>query len=151
MENTQAAVLNDFTETTPPITLTAAASVALLQQMLLEQGDELRHYLRVFVAGGGCAGLRYGLALDSNVDEEDTVFDADGAIPIVVDSASLPRVRGSVVDHVDTDMGGTFKIENPNATRGCGCGSSFGTGEWDDEQANSATGCGGCPGGACGI
>lgn len=107
--------------------------------MSQEQGAKA---LRVWVAGGGCSGLSYGMALEqSEPEEEDQIFDHDG-IKIYVDSLSLQYMDGSEVDFVEDVLGGGFKINNPNATGSCGCGSSFQTAE-----SGGATG-GGC--GSCG-
>ena len=79
--------------------------------------------LRVGVRGGGCSGFQYALAFDEQHDG-DTVFE-DKGIRLLVDSPSLPYVRGSVIDFVDGLQGAGFKVENPNVVAACGCGSSF--------------------------
>jgi iron-sulfur cluster assembly protein len=79
--------------------------------------------LRVGVRGGGCSGFQYALAFDE-LREEDSVFE-DKGIRLLVDRASLPYVRGSVIDFVDGLQGAGFKVENPNVVAACGCGSSF--------------------------
>jgi len=128
---------------TGPVTLSEAAAVEV--KTLLEQQDRSDLYLRIYVSGGGCSGLQYGMALDENVDPEDETFTV-GSIPLVVDRVSLKYLTGSVVDYITTDMGGGFKIENPNAVKSCGCGSSFST---EDETAGgldtkAGGGCGSC-------
>lgn len=80
--------------------------------------------LRMFVSGKGCAGLTYGFDVTYNIEEDDTIFD-NGGVPVVVDSASLPYLTGSVVDFVDSLTGSRFDINNPNAKSSCGCGDSF--------------------------
>ena len=129
-------------ETTPgnAITLTPRA-VAELNDLILSQ-DKAGAALRVWVAGGGCSGLSYGMALDDNAaEEDDQVFEQDG-IKLFVDTLSLGYMDGAVVDYVDDVLGGGFKVENPNATGGCGCGNSFSTAE---SGGASAGGCGsGC-------
>jgi len=110
---------------TAPLSLTEAATVEV--KTLIEQQDRTDLYLRVYVSGGGCSGLQYGMALDENVDPEDETF-VINSVPLVVDRTSLRYLAGSVVDYITTDMGGGFKIENPNATKSCGCGSSFSAG-----------------------
>ena len=128
---------------TSPLTLTDAAASEV--KSLIEQQDRDDLALRVYVAGGGCSGLQYGMALDENIEPGDETF-AFGPITLVVDSTSLRYLTGAVVDYIHTDMGGGFKIENPNATKSCGCGSSFSAG--DDEAAGLDTkaggGCGSC-------
>ena len=97
--------------------------------------------LRVWVAGGGCSGLSYGMALDDGAPEEgDQIFEQDG-VKIFVDGLSLNYMDGSSVDFVEDALGGGFKIENPNAVSTCGCGSSFKT---EDSEGASAGGCGSC-------
>lgn len=125
---------------TPEITLTDKAA-SEIKDLLQEQGKPDAG-LRVWVAGGGCSGLQYGMAIDDGEAEEgDKVFDHLG-VKIMVDSMSASYMAGSVVDYVDDVLGGGFKIENPNATRSCGCGSSFATEEGD--AGTSAGGCGSC-------
>ncbi|MGV3770434.1 MAG: iron-sulfur cluster insertion protein ErpA [Sphingobium phenoxybenzoativorans] len=80
--------------------------------------------LRLAVEGGGCSGFQYRFGLSEGVEEDDLAVERDG-VTLVVDAMSLDLVRGSAVDFVE-DMGGSaFKVTNPNATAGCGCGSSF--------------------------
>lgn len=80
--------------------------------------------LRLAVDGGGCAGFTYSFEL-ANAPEDDDAVAETGGVKLVVDPASLELVRGSAVDFVE-DLGGAgFKVTNPNAQSGCGCGSSF--------------------------
>jgi iron-sulfur cluster assembly accessory protein len=80
--------------------------------------------LRLAVDGGGCAGFTYSFELADAADAEDTIAEHDG-VKLVVDPASLELVRGSSVDFVEDLGGASFKVTNPNAQSGCGCGSSF--------------------------
>ena len=80
--------------------------------------------LRLAVDGGGCAGFTYKFELAEAADPEDTVAETDG-VQLVVDPVSLDLVRGSAVDFVEDLGGAAFKVTNPNAQSGCGCGSSF--------------------------
>ena len=80
--------------------------------------------LRLAVEGGGCSGFQYRFGLAEAPEEDDVVVETDG-VKLVVDSMSLDLVRGGVVDFVDNLGGAAFKVENPNATAGCGCGTSF--------------------------
>lgn len=122
------------------ITLTPRALTELKDLMTSQNQPDSA--LRVWVAGGGCSGLSYGMALDAEKPEEaDQIFEQDG-IKIYCDSLSLGYMSGSSVDYVDDQFGGGFKIENPNATSSCGCGSSFKT--EDSEGAASGGGCGSC-------
>ncbi|MDQ4087632.1 MAG: iron-sulfur cluster assembly accessory protein [Pseudomonadota bacterium] len=79
--------------------------------------------LRLSVDGGGCAGFTYKFELSQRADE-DTVAETDG-VELVVDPVSLDLVRGSAVDFVEDLGGAAFRVTNPNAASGCGCGSSF--------------------------
>ena len=80
--------------------------------------------LRLAVDGGGCAGFTYSFDLADAPDSEDTIAETDG-VKLVVDPASLELVRGSAVDFVEDLGGAAFRVTNPNAQSGCGCGSSF--------------------------
>ncbi|MFC7535770.1 iron-sulfur cluster insertion protein ErpA [Sphingomonas sp. GCM10030256] len=80
--------------------------------------------LRLSVDGGGCAGFSYRFALADAVEADDSVAETDG-VKLVVDSVSLDLVQGSAVDFVEDLGGAAFKVTNPNAASGCGCGSSF--------------------------
>ncbi len=123
------------------ITLTERAACELKDLMVSQ--DKAKSSLRVWVAGGGCSGLSYGMALDDgDIEEGDQVFEESG-LRIVVDGLSLQYMDGAHVDYVDDIMGGGFKIENPNATSTCGCGSSF--------KAEGAEGGGGGCGSGCGC
>lgn len=123
------------------VTLTEGAAEQILG--LLEREGKKDAALRVFVQGGGCSGLNYGMAIDDSVEEGDFVFQSHG-VKVVVDPLSINYIRGASVDYVEDMMGGGFKIDNPNAVRSCGCGSSFST-----EDAPEAGG-GGC-GSGCGC
>lgn len=118
------------------ITLTPRA-ITELKDLIATQ-DKTDSALRVWVAGGGCSGLQYGMALDSEApDAEDHVFEQEG-IKIFIDALSLNYMDGSSVDYVEEQLGGGFKIENPNAVSSCGCGSSFKT------EDSAGGGCGSC-------
>lgn len=80
--------------------------------------------LRLAVDGGGCAGFTYRFDLADAPDDEDSVSETDG-VRLVVDPASLELVRGCSVDFVEDLGGAAFRVTNPNAQSGCGCGSSF--------------------------
>src|SRR6266851_3500629 len=87
--------------------------------------------LRVFVSGGGCSGLQYGMAIADEVEEGDVEFSQHG-VRILVDPLSINYISGASVDYVEDAMGGGFKIDNPNAAKSCGCGSSFSTEDSED-------------------
>ncbi|MGB3166844.1 MAG: iron-sulfur cluster assembly accessory protein [Alteraurantiacibacter sp.] len=80
--------------------------------------------LRLSVEGGGCSGFQYKFDL-GEPEGEDSVSETDG-VKLVVDPVSLDLVAGSTVDFVESLGGAAFRVENPNAAAGCGCGSSFG-------------------------
>jgi iron-sulfur cluster assembly accessory protein len=80
--------------------------------------------LRLAVDGGGCAGFTYKFELASRPESEDEVVETDG-VKLIVDPISLELVKGSAVDFVEDLGGAAFKVTNPNAQSGCGCGSSF--------------------------
>jgi iron-sulfur cluster assembly accessory protein len=129
-------------EPASPITLTDRAAQEV-GDILEQQGNPGDIALRVYVSGGGCSGLQYGLALveESEFEEGDEFF-FDRDVKIVIDPMSLRYIKGSIVDYVNTPMGGGFKVENPNAARSCGCGSSFTTDDYDGPTVTS--GCGSC-------
>ena len=81
--------------------------------------------LRLSVEGGGCSGFQYKFDLSDGAQSDDLVSETDG-VTLVVDPISLDLVSGSVVDFVESLGGAAFRVENPNAAAGCGCGSSFG-------------------------
>lgn len=80
--------------------------------------------LRLSVEGGGCSGFQYKFGLADAAEPGDLVVDQDG-VTLVVDPVSLDLIDGSVIDYVESLGGAAFRVENPNASAGCGCGSSF--------------------------
>ena len=93
-----------------------------LQTLVLERGEPGKG-LRILVESGGCAGMQYGMALD-DPKVGDEVFEKD-AVKVFVDPESLQFLNGSTVDYADDLAGAGFRIQNPNAVRSCGCGTSF--------------------------
>jgi iron-sulfur cluster assembly protein len=106
---------------------------------LLSQESNPQLGLRVFVSGGGCSGLQYGMALDDQVRPEDEVVEQEG-VRILVDDWSANYLRGSEIDFVNGLMGAGFTVHNPNAVHSCSCGHSFDAG--DDAGTAKACGCG---------
>jgi iron-sulfur cluster assembly protein len=102
---------------------------------LLEERNAPHHALRVFVSGGGCSGLQYGMALEGEPRETDRKIHTDG-LDVVIDPVSIEYLAGATIDYVEDLMGGGFKIDNPNAVAACGCGHSFRT-----KDTSSADGC----------
>jgi iron-sulfur cluster assembly protein len=116
------------------ITVTDSA-VKQLQALMQEKEAEPGMGLRIFVESGGCAGMQYGMTLDAT-KEGDEIIERDG-VRVIVDAESAGYLQGSVIDYADGLAGAGFKINNPNATRSCGCGTSFepATGAEAGEQA----------------
>ncbi len=121
------------------LTQTAASMI----QNLLVQKNVPDHGLRVFVSGGGCSGMQYGMALEAEPRPYDHVVELDG-VKMFIDPTSMMYLAGSVVDYEDNLMGGGFRIDNPNAVSTCGCGHSFKTGAHQGAGASSQAGGGGC-------
>jgi iron-sulfur cluster assembly protein len=119
------------------VTLTETAAQRV-KRLISEKGLD-GYGLRLFVGGGGCSGLQYGMAFENEETESDFVMNVDG-VKVMVDSMSSQYLMGATVDYVDNLMGGGFKIENPNAVSSCGCGHSFKT---ESAQADDGGG-GGC-------
>ncbi len=106
------------------ITLTPLAAKKL--EGIMAEKEISDYALRVFVAGGGCAGLSYGMTFAEGPDIGDQIFEAEG-MKIIVDPSSFSYLNGAQIDFIDDLMGGGFRIENPNAVQTCACGSSFQT------------------------
>lgn len=105
---------------------------------LLVQKEVPNHGLRVFVSGGGCSGLQYGMALEAEARPYDHVIEK-GGVKVFVDPTSMMYLNNATIDYEDSIMGGGFKIDNPNAVSSCGCGTSFKT-----AGSEGAAGGGGC-------
>lgn len=108
-----------LSETEIALSPAAAARVATIAA---KQGKPA--ILRLSVEGGGCSGFQYKFGLADAPEADDCVAETDG-VRLVVDSVSLDLVRGARVDFVDSLGGAAFRVENPNAASGCGCGTSF--------------------------
>lgn len=108
-----------MSESTVTLAPNAAARVAAIAA---KQGKPA--ILRLAVEGGGCSGFQYRFDLDEAPQDDDTVAETDG-VRLVVDSVSLDLVAGSTVEFVESLGGAAFRVTNPNASAGCGCGSSF--------------------------
>ena len=114
------------------ITLTEKGAEKV-QEFLAGQANSQVSGLRVGVRGGGCSGFQYLLAFDEQRDG-DTVVTEQG-INLLVDDASVPYVRGSTIDYVESLQGAGFQVNNPNVVAACGCGSSFRVA--DEEQVSA--------------
>ncbi|KWV94851.1 MULTISPECIES: iron-sulfur cluster assembly accessory protein [unclassified Erythrobacter] len=106
--------------TAPTLTDAAAARISAIASKQAKPA-----ILRLSVEGGGCSGFQYRFGLADEPEADDLVSERDG-VKLVVDSVSLDLVAGSTVDFVESLGGAAFRVENPQAAAGCGCGSSFG-------------------------
>jgi len=88
------------------------------------KGEGSGAMLRISVEGGGCSGFQYKFDVDRDKADDDLVIERENAV-VLVDSASVPFLAGSEVDFVDDLIGASFRVNNPNATASCGCGTSF--------------------------
>jgi len=104
-----------------PLTLSPSAAKRVAT-IAAKQGKAA--ILRLSVEGGGCSGFQYKFGLADDAEADDSISETDG-VRLVVDPVSLDLVAGCVVDYVESLGGAAFKVENPQATAGCGCGSSF--------------------------
>jgi len=105
----------------PRITLAPSAAARVAAIALKQHKPAV---LRLAVEGGGCSGFQYKFELDEIPAADDTVAETDG-VRLLVDPMSLDLVSGSVVEFVESLGGAAFRVTNPNAVAGCGCGSSF--------------------------
>ena len=108
-------------ETALPVTVSARAAKRIAQ-ILKSEGENAM--LRVAVTGGGCSGFQYNFAIDDARMDDDLVLERDGAT-VLIDPISLDFLKGAEIDFVDDLIGQSFKVNNPNATASCGCGTSF--------------------------
>jgi iron-sulfur cluster assembly protein len=138
--NDQISVQPIVIDETPVLTVTPAAVSTI--RMLLEQRQIPNHSLRVFVTGGGCSGMQYGMAFEEGPQNFDRTVEIDN-VRLIIDPTSLMYLKGATIDFVDSLMGGGFRIENPNAVSACGCGHSFRTKD-DSAAADNSDGCGSC-------
>lgn len=122
-----------------PIQLTAGAVARV--RSLIEEKQLTGHALRVFVSGGGCSGMQYGMGLEPEPRADDLRYEFDD-VAVVVDPMSMNYLSGATIDYVDDLMAGGFKIENPMAVSSCGCGHSFRT--EGSSEAHSHSHSGGC-------
>jgi iron-sulfur cluster assembly accessory protein len=106
---------------TDTVSITPRAASRIKDIVAAEPGAKA---LRVAVEGGGCSGFQYDFKLDSQRTDDDLVIERDGAT-VLIDSVSLVYMGGSEIDFVDDLIGQSFRINNPQATMSCGCGTSF--------------------------
>ena len=106
---------------TLPVTLSPRAAKRIAEIL---SGEPNPTNVRLSVNGGGCSGFQYEFGLDANRNADDIVISRDGA-SILIDPMSLEFLGGSEIDFSDDLIGAAFKVNNPNATASCGCGTSF--------------------------
>lgn len=121
------------------LNITLTESAANMINQTISDNEVSDAYLAFYVAGGGCSGLQYGLALAEGEPEIDDIVIYDKNIKIAVEYSSAKYVNGCVIDYAEGDMQKGFKVENPNATKTCGCSKSFSV---DGEEYDSCGGCG---------
>jgi iron-sulfur cluster assembly accessory protein len=131
----------DTIEKTEALNLTETA--AHMVKDLLAQKNVPDHGLRVFVSGGGCSGLQYGMALEAEARPYDHVVEAHG-VKMFVDPTSMMYLGSATIDYEDSLMGGGFRVDNPNAVSTCGCGHSFKTEAEAAPAPAASNGGGGC-------
>ena len=119
------------------ITITEKAA-ELVKSTMAEIETEDPH-LFIYVAGGGCSGLQYGMAVSEGEPEIDDIVVYNNDIKIVVEGKSAKYLDGAVINYKEDGLMSGFKIENPNADKSCGCGSSFSV---EGETYDSCGGCG---------
>ncbi len=107
--------------TETPVTLSAAAAVQI-NAIMKKMGKQ--DFLRVAVEGGGCSGFSYKFDFADAANDDDLLIERDGA-RVLIDEMSLEFLSGSEIDYANELIGSAFKINNPNATANCGCGTSF--------------------------
>src|SRR5690242_11823268 len=117
------------------LTLTDSAVQHL--RALVEEKGEPGKALRIYIERGGCAGMSYEMTLDDPA-ENDFAAERDG-VKVIVDPNSLQYLQGSTIDYCDDLTGTGFRIQNPNAARSCGCGTSFEPAPNEEPAANAAS------------
>lgn len=137
-QNVQINIENETMVEEPLLHVSPRATVVI--KNLLEQRNIPNHALRVFVTGGGCSGMQYGMSFEENAQDYDAVVEADG-VRLLIDPTSLVYLKGANIDFVDSLIGGGFRIDNPNAVSSCGCGHSF---KSEDSEGAAGGGCGSC-------
>ena len=111
-----------FTGMDVPMVCTDSAASKVRELIEEEGNDDLK--LRVFVAGGGCSGFKYGFTFDEQISEDDTVMEKNG-VKLLIDAMSFQYLSGAEIDYKENAEGAQFIIKNPGAASTCGCGSSF--------------------------
>jgi iron-sulfur cluster insertion protein len=121
-------MLEGTPEQAPQVAVPAAVlftdnAAAKVGELIAEEGNP-NLKLRISVAGGGCAGLKYTFAFDETAEADDAVF-AKSGVTLLIDANSMSYLNGAEIDYAEGLEGSRFVIKNPNATSTCSCGSSF--------------------------
>jgi iron-sulfur cluster assembly accessory protein len=112
-------------------------AVDRIKALLLKEGKP-EAGLRLYISGGGCAGMSYGMSIDDSISSDDAVVKTKG-VKVIVDKLSLIYLRGSKIDYVENLQTSGFQIDNPNAASSCGCGLSFKATKEASTQAKTLT------------
>jgi iron-sulfur cluster insertion protein len=118
---TQTPVIGSSTAPSPIVFTDAAARKV---SELIEEEDNPKLKLRVYISGGGCSGFQYGFTFDENIEDGDSRVENQGVM-LVVDPMSVQYLMGAEIDYAEDLSGAQFIIRNPNASTTCGCGQSF--------------------------
>lgn len=110
---------------TPSLLRLTESAAGQVSHLLRHEPENAGKQLRIFVEGGGCSGMKYGLVFDEP-RPEDHICESQG-VRVLVDAVSAEYLNGAVVDYTDDLNDSGFKIQNPNARNSCGCGKSFET------------------------
>jgi len=111
------------------------SAVERIKALLVKEGKP-EAGLRLYISGGGCAGMSYGMSIDDSLSSDDAVVRTRG-VKVIVDKLSLIYLRGSKIDYVENLQTSGFQIDNPNAASSCGCGLSFKATKEASTQAKS--------------
>ncbi len=106
------------------VVVTPVASTEVRRFMEAEAVEPSKGGLRVSVQPGGCSGFKYGLLIEDQAADDDLVIEQEG-FRVFIDPFSAQYINGVIIDYVSSMQGSGFTFKNPNATGGCGCGSSF--------------------------
>ena len=113
------------TEQTQKVVTVTPKAAEKIKEFMKEEAES-PEYLRIYVQGGGCAGLSYGMGFEKEPEEGDIVMEESG-VKLLVDGVSIDHLKGANVDYIESLMGSGFKVNNPNVTKSCSCGHSFET------------------------
>ena len=113
------------TEQSQKVVTVTEKAAQKIHEFMKEEGEK-PEFLRVYVQGGGCSGLSYGMGFEKKAEEDDITIEENG-VKLLIDSYSIDHLKGAVVDYIESLMGSGFKINNPNVSKSCSCGHSFST------------------------